>query len=279
MTYTATFTSKNGMVTDNEGNSTISITFPSGTGLNFASNCNGIDIDDLTSSQTENCTASAPTLSNGNLTVTYLVPFNINAGDHIQLTINGVTNPGTTGCLGSESASLVTTSDPVSESASFTIMTAPSAPTLGTPTPGNGQVDLSWTAGCDNGSPISSYTLLRGTASGTETTYKTGLTGTTYQDTGVTNGDTYYYEVEATNGVNTSIPSNEEFATPQSTVTAENTTTSLTEPTLTYGAEGSPAAFTGTVAGPSGATGSPPGRSPSTTITGARGRPSCARRP
>ena len=255
VTYTATFTSKNGLVSDNEpgANSTISVTFPAGTGLSFASNCNGIVIDDLTTSTSENCSSSTPTLSNGGLTVNYLVPIDVNAGDQVQLTINGVTNPGTTGCSGSLSASLVTTSDPVSESADFTIMTAPSAPTLAVPTVGSGQVNLSWTAGCDNGSPISSYTLLRSTSSGTETSYKTGLTGTTYQDTGVTNGDTYYYEVEATNGVNTSLASNEESATPTSGVTTENTTTSLTEPTLTYGAEGSPAVFTGTVAGPSGA--------------------------
>ena len=64
--------------------------------------------------------------------------------------------------------------------------------------------------------------------------------------------------------------------------TTENTTTSLTEPTLTYGAEGSPAAFTGTVAGPSGASsgsGSRPARSPSTTTTEWRARPNCVRRP
>ena len=39
----------------------------------------------------------------------------------------------------------------------------------------------------------------------------------------------------------------------------ENTTTSLTVPTLTFGSEGSPAAFTGTVAGPTTADGVPAG--------------------
>ena len=41
--------------------------------------------------------------------------------------------------------------------------------------------------------------------------------------------------------------------------TPENTTTSLTVPTLTFGAEGAPAAFTGTVAGPASADGIPAG--------------------
>ena len=41
--------------------------------------------------------------------------------------------------------------------------------------------------------------------------------------------------------------------------TPENTTTSLTVPTLTFGSEGSPVAFTGTVAGPSASDGIPAG--------------------
>ena len=43
------------------------------------------------------------------------------------------------------------------------------------------------------------------------------------------------------------------------TATPENTTTSLTVPTLTVGAEGAPAAFTGTVAGPASGDGVPAG--------------------
>ncbi len=55
---------------------------------------------------------------------------------------------------------------------------------------------------------------------------------------------------------NTSFTYNASTSSPQSltvspaSATPENTTTSLTLPTLTYGSEGSPAAFTGTVAGP-----------------------------
>ena len=79
---------------------------------------------------------------------------------------------------------------------------------------------------------------------------------------------------------NASTSSPQGFTVSPASATPENTTTSLTVPGLTFGSEGSPAAFTGTVAGPSTArTGSPPGRSPSTTTTGSPGRPSSAKRP
>ncbi|MGD0749659.1 MAG: fibronectin type III domain-containing protein, partial [Acidimicrobiales bacterium] len=217
VTYTSTFTAQNQLVpnADASVNSTISVTFPAGTGLSFTSNCNGVVIDDLTTSTTQTCTSSTPTLSNGNLTVTYLVPIQVNAGDHVQLTINGVTNPSTTSCTGSQSASLVTTSDPLSESATYAITSAPGAPTLNTATGGNGQVALGWTApGCSDGSPINGYDILRSTTSGTETVVHSGVSGTTYTDTGLTNGTTYFYEVEAVNGVGPSVASNEKSATP-----------------------------------------------------------------
>ena len=64
---------------------------------------------------------------------------------------------------------------------------------------------------------------------------------------------------------NTSFTYNASTSSPQgltvspASATPESTTTSLTLPTLTYGAEGSPAAFTGTVAGPASADGIPAG--------------------
>ena len=42
----------------------------------------------------------------------------------------------------------------------------------------------------------------------------------------------------------------DQFTYKAAVATPENTTTSLTVPSLTFGSEGSPAAFTGTVAGP-----------------------------
>ena len=253
VTYTATFVSKNGLVTDNGENSAISVTFPAGTVLGTPAQCGEIAIDDTTSGQSETCSTATPTLSNGGLTVTYLVPINVSDGDHIQLTITGVTNPSPTSCSGSQSASLLTTSDPASESASYAIAGVPGAPTLAAPTGAGGKDNLSWTAPtCTGGSPIISYTILRGTSTGSETTLTTGVTGTTYQDTPVTNGRTYYYEVEAVNAQGPSLPSNEESVTPEPI--PESTTTALT-PTIasstTYGSE-TTETFAGTVTGQSG---------------------------
>ena len=81
-----------------------------------------------------------------------------------------------------------------------------------TATAGNGQVSLSWKAS----SGATSYDLLRGTSSGGETLVDSGLTGTSFTDTGLSNGTTYYYEVAAVgNSGIVSYNSNEASATPQ----------------------------------------------------------------
>ena len=89
----------------------------------------------------------------------------------------------------------------------------PVAPTL-TATAGTSQVSLSWTAS----SGAASYNVYRGTGTGGEgtTALATVPTGTTYTDTGVTAGTTYYYEVTAVNSAGSSPRSNEQSATPTS---------------------------------------------------------------
>ncbi|MGO8673484.1 MAG: malectin domain-containing carbohydrate-binding protein [Capsulimonadaceae bacterium] len=74
---------------------------------------------------------------------------------------------------------------------------APSAPTLSASSGSTGQVNLSWSAS----SGATTYDLYRGTTSGGEgsTPYATGITATSYTDTGLTAGETYYYEVAALN--------------------------------------------------------------------------------
>ena len=93
----------------------------------------------------------------------------------------------------------------------------PGAPTGLAATGGNAQVALSWTASTG----ATSYNVYRGTTSGGESTtaLATGLTGTTYTDTTVTNGTTYYYKVAAVNAGGTSALSNEASATPTSGTT------------------------------------------------------------
>jgi glycosidase/fibronectin type 3 domain-containing protein len=91
-------------------------------------------------------------------------------------------------------------------------VTAPAAPTGLTATAGNAQVSLSWTAS----SGATSYNVYRGTTAGGEsgTPIATGVTGTSYANTGLTNGTTYYYKVAAVNSGGTSGYSNEASAKP-----------------------------------------------------------------
>jgi len=90
--------------------------------------------------------------------------------------------------------------------------TVPSAPTGLSATAGNAQATLSWSAA----SGATSYNVYRGTTAGGESTtaIATGITTTSYTNTGLTNGTTYYYKVAAVNSSGTSSLSNEASATP-----------------------------------------------------------------
>jgi hypothetical protein len=95
--------------------------------------------------------------------------------------------------------------------------TVPGAPTNLSATPGNASVSLSWSAPASNGGAnVTSYDVYRSTTAGGEgsTPLVSGITGTGYTDTTVTNGTTYYYEVAAVNSVGTGPVSNEAAATP-----------------------------------------------------------------
>jgi subtilase family serine protease len=92
----------------------------------------------------------------------------------------------------------------------------PAAPTNLTATAGNAQVALAWTGSAG----ATSYSVYRGTASGGETLLKSGLTATSYTDTGLTNGTTYFYQVAAVNAGGTSAKSGEAGAKPTAPVTA-----------------------------------------------------------
>ena len=104
---------------------------------------------------------------------------------------------------------------------SFTVIYPPPAPTTLTASPVNAQITLTWTAA--NGA--ASYNIKRSTTSGAETTINTGVTITSYADTGLTNGTTYFYVVTASNPAGESASSNEASATP---LAAPNAPTLLT---------------------------------------------------
>ncbi len=92
----------------------------------------------------------------------------------------------------------------------------PAAPTGLTATPGNTQIALAWTGSTG----ASSYNVYRGASSGTETLLKSGLTATSYTDTGLTNGTTYFYQVAAVSSAGTSGKSGEVSAAPKAPATA-----------------------------------------------------------
>jgi fibronectin type 3 domain-containing protein len=109
---------------------------------------------------------------------------------------------------------------PRSGEVSATPQGPPPAPAGLTATPGNGQVALTWTASAG----AASYNLYRGTASGGEgsTPIQAGLVGTSFTDSGLTNGLTYYYQVSAVNAGGEGPRSGEISATPQASTAGLN---------------------------------------------------------
>jgi fibronectin type 3 domain-containing protein len=93
-------------------------------------------------------------------------------------------------------------------------ITTPSAPGGLIAAPGPLQVSIIWNASAG----AATYNVYRSTASGAEgaTPFKTGLAATTFTDTGLTSGTTYYYQVTAVNAAGESSKSLETSAPAQS---------------------------------------------------------------
>ncbi len=99
----------------------------------------------------------------------------------------------------------------VSTSATVTVVPPPLAPISLSAIPGNAQVTLSWTPVPG----VTGYYLFSGTDSGDETNVvAANYSGTSFVDTTVTNGTTYYYVVASTNSTGLSPNSPEASATP-----------------------------------------------------------------
>ena len=88
---------------------------------------------------------------------------------------------------------------------------APPAPGGLAATAGNAQVALTWNAS----SGATSYNVKRATVNGGPYTTVTSVTGTSFTNTGLTNGTTYYYVVSASNAGGESGNSSQASATPQ----------------------------------------------------------------
>jgi len=147
-----------------------------------------------------------------------------------SFTDTGLTN-GTTYYYKVAAVNAVGISAPSGEASATPLATVPAAPTGLVASGGTGQVVLSWTApSSDGGAGITGYNVYRGTSPGGEsgTAIATGVGTTTFTDTGVSNGTTYYYTVAAVNSVGTSAPSGEASATPKAAATVPSAPTGLT---------------------------------------------------
>jgi len=105
------------------------------------------------------------------------------------------------------------------------LVSAPSAPRSLTANPGNAQVTLQWVAPADDGgNPLTKYTVYRGAAAGSlSMLVELGVT-LSYLDTAVTNGQTYFYAVSASNVIGEGERSNVAQATPSIPVTTPSVT-------------------------------------------------------
>ncbi|MCK4444364.1 MAG: fibronectin type III domain-containing protein, partial [Thermoplasmata archaeon] len=95
--------------------------------------------------------------------------------------------------------------------------TVPSEPRNLQATAGNQQSTLTWDSPVsDGGSPITGYRIYRGTIPGEETFLVEIGNVLTYTDTGLINGQTYFYRISAANSVGEGPKSNKANATPGS---------------------------------------------------------------
>jgi fibronectin type 3 domain-containing protein/regulation of enolase protein 1 (concanavalin A-like superfamily) len=141
-----------------------------------------------------------------------------------------------------DSAGVSGKSNEVSATPTGSGITIPSAPTGLSAVGGSATVALQWSSS----SSATSYNIYRGASSGSETILASGITASSYTDSTVTNGDTYYYVVTATNSAGTSGNSNEVSVTPASVVSSTLPSPWLNADVGSPGATGSSAYSSGT---------------------------------
>ncbi len=112
------------------------------------------------------------------------------------------------------SSSIPTTSTPTPTPTPTPTSGVPGKVTSITATGSNTAVKLTWTAPSTGGSAITAYKIYRGWSSGTETLVATIGPGTSYTNTYLTNGVTYYFKIAAVNAVGIGALSTEVHAAP-----------------------------------------------------------------
>ncbi len=94
-------------------------------------------------------------------------------------------------------------------------VTVPDSPTGLSALAGDTSVDLGWQAPAyDGGSPVTGYRVYRGTSPGGDSFLTALGPVTSFADTGLVNGTTYYYKVSAVNAIGEGALSTEATATP-----------------------------------------------------------------
>ena len=195
-----------------------------------------------------------PPSNNGGASITgYKVYRSTSSGAEVgYVTIGNVTSFTNTGLTGGTTyfykVSAVNTlgTSLLSNEASATPPTVPSAPQNLQATAGPLTVALTWDAPSTNGgSPITGYKIYRSTSSGTEAGFASLGNVTSYTNTGLTAGVTYFYKVKAVNSLGVSAYSNEASATPTTPPTAPSApqnlqaTAGIRNATLTWDAPSS----------------------------------------
>jgi PKD repeat protein len=225
-TYTATLTVTDSSSPAKTATATVGISV-SAVGSPLAANASGTP----TSGQVPLAVSFTGTASGG--TPAYSYSWNFGDGSATSTAQNPAhtySNPGT------YTATLTVTDSSTPARTATSTVTVTASPIAGTP-PGppagltasgrSGQIGLSWTAPASNGGVnITSYRVYRGTTSGAETLLTTGgCSGLgvvlSCTDTGLTNGQAYYYKVSAVNSIGEGPQSTEASATPTGCATTQ----------------------------------------------------------